>query len=280
MLQDARVVYLVLLGAFGLVFGSFANVVIWRLPRRESLRTPGSHCPACGHPIRWHDNIPVVSWVLLRRRCRDCGAAIAWRYPIVEVSSAGLWVASGVAYGYTLRAAFGVFLFYVLLLLAFIDVDTMRLPNVLVGLLAVGGVLGVAWAQYARADVLPLTVPPVAGWLTVPLAAGLAGAFCGAVPLLVTALAYRSVRGSSGVGAGDIKLLAAAGLFVSVYVLVALFLGSLVGAIVGIVLKRGHVPDLGRAKIPFGPFLATGIVISALWGPTLVSGYLAIVRSW
>jgi leader peptidase (prepilin peptidase)/N-methyltransferase len=93
--------FLTLMGAFGLIFGSFANVVIWRLPRRESLSQPPSHCPKCGTPIRPWDNVPIVSWLLLRGRCRDCGEPISWRYPAVEALSGALWVLAAAIYGPT-----------------------------------------------------------------------------------------------------------------------------------------------------------------------------------
>ncbi|MRR35468.1 prepilin peptidase, partial [bacterium] len=121
---------------FGLVFGSFANVVIWRFPRGESLSAPASHCPLCERPIRWRDNIPVVSWVILRARCRDCGTPIHWRYPAVELLTALLWVLAVLKFGATPRAVMTACVFYLLVILAFIDLDVRRLPNPIVALLA------------------------------------------------------------------------------------------------------------------------------------------------
>jgi leader peptidase (prepilin peptidase)/N-methyltransferase len=263
--QSERIIYLVLLGALGMVFGSFGNVVIWRYPRGESLSSPGSHCPICGHAIRWYDNIPVVSWIVLKARCRDCEAPISPRYPTVEALSGVLWVVGGLAFGVTARAAFAVFFFYLLLLLAFIDLDTMRLPNPLVGLVAVFGVAGAAWAQVASASILPLTDVAGRGWLSEPAVAGAVGAASGGLLMLVITLLYERVRGSQGFGMGDVKLLAAAGPFLGVYTLLAFFLGSVAAAVGGLALARGKgEPPLTRVRIPFGPFLAVGICLTAL----------------
>jgi leader peptidase (prepilin peptidase)/N-methyltransferase len=270
-----RIVYLVLLGALGLVFGSFGNVVIWRLPRRESLASPGSHCPICGHAIRWYDNIPVISWLALRARCRDCEAPISPRYPAVEALSGALWVSAGVAFGVSVRAAFAVVLFYLLLLLAFIDLDTMRLPNPLVGLVAAVGVAGAVWAQVSHARILPLTDVAGPGWLSEPIVAASVGAASGGLLMLVITLLYERVRGSQGFGMGDVKLLAAVGPFLGAYTLLALFLGSVVAAAGGLALARGKgEPPLARVRFPFGPFLALGIGLAALRGPALVLAYL------
>ena len=134
-------------GLFGLLFGSFANVVIWRLPRGESLSTPGSHCPSCETAIGWRDNVPVLSWVMLRGRCRSCAAPISARYPLVELTSGVLWLAMWAVFGPSLALGFAIAFVYLLMILSFIDLDTMRLPNQLVALLAVIGVAGVVVAQ-------------------------------------------------------------------------------------------------------------------------------------
>jgi leader peptidase (prepilin peptidase)/N-methyltransferase len=114
-------VYLAVLAVSGLLFGSFANVLIWRVPRGESIVRPASHCPSCGRPIRPLDNVPIVSWLVLRGRCRDCGERIDIRYPAVEALSGLLWLAAGLAFGPTPRAAAAVAFFYLLMVLAVID---------------------------------------------------------------------------------------------------------------------------------------------------------------
>jgi leader peptidase (prepilin peptidase)/N-methyltransferase len=267
--------YLISLFVFGLVFGSFGNVVIWRLPRNESLSSPGSHCPSCGHAVRPYDNVPVLSWLLLRGKCRDCAAGISVRYPVVELLSGCLWVLAGVVYGFSWRAAAAAFLFYLLLLLAAIDLDTMRLPNKLVALMAAAGAAGVVLALLTGVPVAPLTPLAQAGWLSQPLASAAFGCLLGSGLTFGIAAAYSAVRRRQGMGMGDFKLIAAGGLFLGGYVLVALLLGSLLGAVAGVALARGDGP-LASRRFPFGPFLAAGIVLAAVFGPALLRWYLGI----
>lgn len=257
---------------FGLLFGSFANVVIWRLPRGESIAHPGSHCPGCDAPIAWYDNIPVVSWLVLRGRCRQCSEPISRRYPLVEAASGALFLVAALVWGPSVRAIFGAALFWFLLVLSMIDVEHMRLPNPLVGTLAILGVVGVSMSELTGWSVLPLAGAGVFArpWLDAAL-----GVLLGAGLPGVLALAFRLVRGKSGFGMGDIKLLGALGLFLGPYVLLTFFLGSLLGAIGAIVASHGR--GLTAARIPFGPWLAAGAVVTAVAGPSLVSGYLVLV---
>lgn len=270
--------YLLCLAVFGLIFGSFANVVIWRFPRGESLSTPGSHCPECGHPIRPRDNVPIVSWILLRARCRECGTPISWRYPAVETLSAGLWVAAGVAFGPTPRAAVAVVLFYLLLILSFIDLDLMRLPNALVALLAAIGFVAVLAAQLTGILLAPLTLLPADAMVTQPVWSAVLGVVVGAGFLAVVSAAYALLRHRRGLGLGDIKLVAAAGLYVGPYIVLALLLGSLFGLLGSVPLTRGSGEGpITRRRFPFGPFLAAGIVVTALFGPSVMAWYTSVV---
>jgi leader peptidase (prepilin peptidase)/N-methyltransferase len=253
---------------FGLLFGSFANVVIWRLPRGESLSTPGSHCPVCDTPIAWYDNIPVVSWVVLRARCRACGTHISARYPGVELLSGGLWLLAWLLYGSSVRLPFAIVFFYLLMILAFIDFDTMRLPNVLVATMAAAGVAGVVWASVAGVAAVPLVD---SGGATPALFAA-AGVLLGAGVPLAISWAYRALRGRPGMGMGDVKLLAAIGVFLGPYVLLALFFGSVLGALVAVIQRSDR-----DQKIPFGPFLVAGAVFTAAAGVPLVEAYLSVL---
>lgn len=258
----------VALALLGLVFGSFANVVIWRLPRGESLASPGSHCPRCGSTIAWHDNIPVLSWLLLRGRCRSCGEPISWRYPAVELLSGMSWIAAVLAWGVTVRALLGIVLFYLSLILAAIDLDHRRLPNALVALLGAVGALGLFVA------LLGIPACPLVGdavGVRAATGAALGVALGGGVPL-AAALIYERLRGRAGLGMGDVKLLAAYGLYLGPFVLMALLVGSLVGSVVGLMARRGA----RDAAIPFGPFLALGAVVTALWGEALLALYLRL----
>ncbi len=256
--------------AFGLLVGSFANVVIWRFPRGESLSSPGSRCPSCGTPVRWFDNIPIISWMLLRGRCRSCDAPIAKRYPSVELLSGFLWLASALGWGVSAQAVIAGLFFWTLLVLTFIDLDTMRLPNPIVGALAAFGLAGAAVSQFAEVDWVPLT-PTVSPLLIALLGAALGAGLSGGIAAL-----YAGVRGRSGFGMGDVKLLGAMGFFLGPYVLLALFVGSLFGAVVGVVTASRSEQGLA-AKIPFGPFLALGGIMTALVGPELVRLYLALI---
>lgn len=251
-------------GIFGLLFGSFANVVIWRLPRAESLSSPGSHCPSCDESIGWRDNVPVLSWILLRGRCRGCGQPISIRYPLVELLSATLWVAMWYLYGPTLALGFAIAFAYLLMILSFIDLDTMRLPNVLVASLAVFGLVGVLISELVGVRAAPLLSG--AGWLSRPWAFASAGLLIGGVVPLATSAVYASLRGGAGIGMGDVKLLGAMGLFIGPYVLMALMFGSMIGAVSAVAFRgRGG----SRRKIPFGPFLAMGGIACLAWGPQM-----------
>lgn len=267
----------VVMALFGLLFGSFANVVIWRVPRGESVVSPGSHCPSCGRAIRWYDNVPIVSWALLRARCRDCGAPIAWRYPVVEALSGLLWAAAGIRFGLSLQAAMCVVLFCGLLVLTFIDMDTYRLPNPLVAALGAVGLLGAVVAQVTGVGAAPLVGVASAGLLSQPLVVSATGALLGAGVSGGIAALYGVARGRTGLGAGDVKLLGAIGLFTGPCVVLVLLLGSVVGTVVGVASAGVSRESVKTMKIPFGPFLAVGAVITVLWGAALWSWYAGMI---
>ncbi len=273
---DVQVLFIVLLGVLGLAFGSFANVVIWRFPRGEPLSSPPSRCPGCGHSIRWYDNIPVISWVLLRGRCRDCGVPISLRYPLVEIASGALWSLAGMLYGFSARTVWAIALFYLLLILSLIDLDVMRLPNRIVAALALAGLAGVLLAQFTPIEALPLTFtgesPPGN-----PLVSGLLGVIAGAGSSLAVAMIYERVRQTVGFGMGDVKLLGAMGLYFGPYVLTVLFFGSFIGAVLGLALAHGG-EQWRTKKIPFGPMLALGALVTAIAGPALWAWYAGVTH--
>lgn len=275
-MPDIEAILPFVLLVFGLLFGSFGNVVVWRLPRNESVVSPGSHCPGCGSPVRWHDNIPVVSWLVLRGKCRDCSSPISARYPLVETLSGILWFSAGVRYGATATTAVAVVFFYLLLLLSFIDLDTMRLPNVLVFPMAGLGILATLAAQLVPAHVSLLAAPAEIGSTMSPIVWAVIGAALGAIPVFVLGEIYGRVRNVAGLGFGDVKLLGAMGLFLGPLVVLALFFGSLIGSIAGaIVVAKGA--DARKRRVPFGPFLAAGGVFTALVGPSAWSWYIGLL---
>ncbi|TLM80335.1 MAG: prepilin peptidase [Actinobacteria bacterium] len=262
--------------AFGAAFGSFGNVVVWRFPRGESLNAPASSCPVCGHPIRWYDNVPIVSWVALGARCRDCGTRISVRYPVVEALSAAAFVAAAVRFaGRPATAVVAAAFLWTLLVLSFIDLDTMRLPNGIVGALAGAGAAGALASQVTGVEIVPI------GWhgtgaLGGPVAAALLGATLGAGPAWAIGWAYEAVRKREGLGFGDVKLLAAMGVFLGPYVAVAFVAGTvlaLAGRLFGAAAGKRALAE----RAPFGPYLAAGGAVAALAGPELVGWYFRAV---
>lgn len=272
-----NIIAAVLLGLFGLLFGSFGNVVIWRIPRGESIVSPPSHCPRCGHEVRWFDNVPVASWLVLRGRCRDCGEPISVRYPVVEAISGALWAVAGWRWGISLSALVGAIFFYLLLLLAAVDIDTGRLPNPLVAIMAGIGLAAAVLSQLTGLVAAPLVAAAAGGWLAMPLVSALVGSAAGLAASWAIAAAYNAARGRRGLGMGDVKLLGGMGLFLGPYVLMAYFIGNLLGAGWGIALAlKARGLEAGAIEVRFGPFLAAGAVLTALAGPALWDAYLGL----
>lgn len=243
----------------GLAVGSFLNVVIWRVPRGESIVSPPSHCPSCGHEVRPRDNVPVVSWVLLRARCRDCGEPISARYPLVELLTAGLFAAVGVKFGWDAVLPAYLYLAAIGVALALIDLDTKRLPNVIVvpsfavgvALLAVGVAGDGEWGDLVRALL------------------GMVALF-GVYFLL--ALIY-----PAGMGFGDVKLAGVLGLYLGWLgwgsVAVGGFFGFLLGGVVGGALMVARRATR-KSAIPFGPFMIAGALIAVFWGQSIADAWL------
>lgn len=269
-----RTAWYVMAFVFGLAFGSFANVVVWRFPRGESLSSPGSHCPSCGRPIRWSDNIPVVSWLVLRARCRDCAAPIHWRYPAIELLTALLWVLAVYEFGMTPTAVLAAVIFYLLLILAFIDLDVRRLPNTIVGVLAIVGAIGVLISQFTNLALAPVTLAP--GAAMSPVVAALIGSLSAAGVSLGIASLYSGMRGRSGLGMGDVKLLGALGPFLGLYTIGVLILGSLFGTIWGIA-AASRSGEGGSTRFAFGPCLVASAIVIAVVGPEMWMWYASLV---
>ena len=242
----------------GACFGSFANVLIHRLPRDESVAGPGSRCPACGHPIRWHDNVPVLGWLLLRGRCRDCRAAISPRYPLVELAGALAGVVALWRFGPTPAGLSGLLFLVALLAVALIDWEHMIIPHTL----TLGGMA------------LGLLLAP---WSGRGLAAAAAGGLLGAGLVVALAYGYRLVRGQIGMGGGDVMLMGMVGVFLGPWgALLVLFGGAALGAVFA-VLRYG--PALtGKSRLPFGTFLALAAVLAVLGGDAVVAWYRGLYR--
>lgn len=244
----------VVLFVLGLCFGSFLNVVIHRLPRGASLAMPPSSCPVCGHAIRPYDNIPVVSWLLLRGRCRDCAAPISPRYPAVELGSGLLLLVLALVLGPRAALVPAAAFALALLAIALIDIDHRIIPDEL----SVGG----------------LVVGLVArGFTTEGVLAGLIGALVGAGSLYLVALAYRKATGVEGLGGGDVKLAGMIGGFLGwPGVFLTIFSAALAGSLVGIVMIASG-RGTRRTALPFGALLAPAAVFAALLGPAIWRWY-------
>lgn len=243
----------------GAMVGSFLNVVIHRVPLGESVVKPRSRCPGCGHQLSAWENVPVLSWLLLRGRCRGCGSRISARYPFIEILCAWLaWVLFqrfGASVEFLGMAWFG----FSLVALTWIDLDhqllpdRLTLPGILVGLV-----------------VAPLSDP--ANFLPALLDA-FVGVLVGGGILWTVAWSYEKATGREGMGGGDIKFLAMIGAFLGWQgVLLALFLGSLTGSLLGVAILVAGRGDR-RLALPFGPFLAIGAFLALFWGPQLIAWY-------
>ena len=243
-----------LAGAFGLIVGSFLNVVAYRIPRGESLLKPRSRCTSCGEEVRPYDNVPVLSWLWLRGRCRSCHTSISARYPIVEAITAALLVAVVLDKGADSDAWLGMAFVILLVPVTLIDLDHRIIPNTL---MLVGTVVSVT---------LILLTDPSA--LTEHLiAAAAAGGF-----LLIAALAY-----PAGMGMGDVKLALLMGVALGRTVPVALFVGMVAALVPSAVLFVRHGAKARKMKIPFGPFLAFGGIVALFWGPRILDAYLRLM---
>ncbi len=245
-------------GIFGLVVGSFVNVLVHRLPRGESVVFPRSHCPACGAEIRARDNIPVFSWLLLGGRCRTCRAPISARYPILELANGALWVFVFLRARGWPEFLGGVFFASACLALAAIDAEFQILPDKIT---LTGIAVGLILSFFTK------TRTP---------AAALLGAAIGGVGLYLIAFLYEKISGQEGMGLGDVKMLAMIGAFLGPSgVIVSVLLGSLAGSVVGLAAIALGLGDR-KMRLPFGVFLAAGGVAALFFGDALVGRYRAL----
>ncbi len=239
----------------GLIVGSFLNVCIYRIPRRLSIVWPGSACPQCGRPVRWFDNVPVLSYLTLRGRCRDCDTRIAIRYPLVELAAGLGFLAVALVSSDLWSAAVGCAFVALLIVVALVDLDFQIIPNRIVFF---GAVVGLAAAT--------IISPGITG--------ALLGALVGGGTLLGVSCLYRWATGVDGMGAGDIKLMAMVGLFVGWQgALFTIFIGAIGGTVVGL----GLIAFKGRSRraaVPFGTFLAPAAISVWLAGDEVFRWYV------
>ena len=256
----------VLAALLGLVFGSFFNVVIWRVPLHQSISTPPSHCPRCRKPIRPYDNIPVLSWLILGGRCRDCGKPISFRYPLIEALTGLLFVAAYARFGFSLLTVKAIVFTSLLVITAFIDLDHQILPF---GFSVSGLVLGLLGG---------IVAPPP------HFVRALAAAAVGAGFVLFAMLLWRYVLAGlfrrfgvdqkEGMGFGDLPYAAMIGAFVGLKGLVVALAAAVVfGVIIGLIARSAGRNKAGQ-PIPFGPFLALGALVGLFYGPQLFLIYV------
>jgi len=234
----------------GLLIGSFLNVVAYRLPRGESLLWPASHCPGCEQPIKPYDNVPVLSWLLLRGKCRNCDTRISPRYPAIELLTAVAFGAIVLLNGVDTDLVWELPFAAMLIAVAGIDLEHRIIPN---KVLLPSAVFAVATAIALRPDDL--------------MELGIAGA-AAFTAFLLAALAY-----PAGMGMGDVKLAGVMGLFLGTAVIPSLFIAFLTGTIVGVAVIAKHGADGRKKGVPFGPFLAFGGLVGLLFGADLIDLY-------
>jgi leader peptidase (prepilin peptidase)/N-methyltransferase len=245
----------------GTIVGSFLNVCIYRIPQDKSIVTPSSHCPRCKTPIRFYDNIPLVSFIILQGRCRKCHNPISLRYPLVEFImgffSLILLLRYGISIFYLIYFAF----FSSLTLITFIDLshriipDAISLPGIVIGVV-------VSWLHPQMSMVKSLI-----------------GILVGGGSLYLVAIIYELVTKREGMGVGDVKLLAMIGAFIGWQgVLFTIFCSSLIGSIVGVTMMLVTSAD-SKYAVPFGPFLSLGAITYVLWGENLIAWYIAFLRA-
>jgi leader peptidase (prepilin peptidase) / N-methyltransferase len=247
------------LALMGLVIGSFLNVCIHRLPRRTSIVSPGSQCPQCGYALRWYDNVPVLSYVLLGGRCRGCKARISARYPIVELITMAVFVAHGLVFGIDIILVPRLLFACALIVLFAIDLehhlllDVITLPGIVVGL------------------AFSLLLPP-------GIQSAIIGVLVGGGVLWLIGEAYYRYAGEEGMGGGDVKMLAMIGAFLGWKLAVlTLVFSSLAGSLVGLLViatRRGGM----KYALPYGTFLAIGALVASLFGDQIVAWYTGLYQ--
>jgi len=240
----------------GAIAGSFLNVCIYRLPRHESIVFPASHCPHCGEPIKFYDNIPLVSYVILRGKCRNCKQNISGRYPIIETISGLLAIAIVIKYGLTLHSLLLLLLVFSLIIVTFVDLDFQIIPDIL----SIPGIIAGIGASFFI---------PTISWID-----SILGILAGGGFLFIIAVTYKWLTNRDGMGGGDIKLLAMVGAWlgwkaVPFILLISSFIGALIGSISLLLAKKSL-----RYKIPFGPFISIAAVIYLFFGPEIINWYI------
>lgn len=244
----------------GLFVGSFLNVCIWRLPREEQVVRGRSRCPACRRTIAWHDNIPVVSFMLLRGRCRACGIRISWRYPLVELITGVAIAATAARWGLTVPGCVYAVLTCALITASFIDASEQIIPDVItLPGVALAVAASVAWPSLHQASGHPEA-----------LGLSLLGALAGGGSIWGMGALGQWCFKKEAMGGGDVKLMALLGALLGWQrILLVFFLAPILGSVVGLPMKLRHGDEL----IPYGPFLSVAALVALWWGDGMIAWY-------
>jgi leader peptidase (prepilin peptidase)/N-methyltransferase len=246
----------VLIFVLGLIVGSFSNVCIYRIPRNESIIYPASHCPKCSSNISPKDNIPLLSYILLKGRCRNCKSKISIQYPVVEFLTGLIYLIIYLVYGLSIQTLIYIILSSALVIIAFIDLNEQIVPDVIS---LPGIVIGFIISFFV----------PYISFLNSVL-----GVVFGGGIILIIGLAGSAIFKKEAMGGGDVKLAAMIGAFLGWrYIIISLFLGFFLGALTGIILILSKIKSR-EDVVPFGPFIVLGSFITILWGEKIISWYI------
>ncbi len=257
MVPMTQIFIAIIIFIIGLIIGSFSNVCIYRLPRNESIVFPGSHCPRCNHALEWYDNIPLISYIILKGKCRYCAEKISIQYPLVEFLTASLYLSLFYFYRLQLHTVFYMVFCSALIIIGFIDLKEKIIPDVISLPLTALGFL----SSFILNNISPLN--------------SLLGILAGGGSLYLIAIAGTYIFKKEAMGGGDIKLSAMVGAFLGWQLtLLSLFIGFLLGSVIGIIVlmkTKGEIRD-----VPFGPFIALGALIALFFGQGILNWYFLL----
>jgi len=255
MYYEIEIILIVVLGLLGLIVGSFSNVCIYRIPRNESIIYPASHCPKCRSKIQPFDNIPLLSFILLKGRCRNCKSKISIQYPFVELLTGLIYLIIYMGYGLSIQTLIYIILSSALIIIAFIDLNEQIIPDVIsLPGIVIGFILSFFVSYISFVD-------------------SVLGIFVGGLIILIIGLVGSVIFKKEAMGGGDVKLAAMIGAFLGWrYIIISLFLGFFLGALAGIFLIMTKIKSR-EDVVPFGPFIVFGSLITLLWGEQIISWY-------
>ncbi len=247
----------ILISLYGAIIGSFLNVCIYRIPREESIALPSSHCPNCGTSLKWHDLVPVFSFIVQKGKCRYCGEKISLQYPIVELLNACIYLFTYIKFGFSLEFFFYAIVFSILIVIAFIDLEHMIIPDVLIIL-----ILGFSMIYKLLLYILYSKSPDLLNSMGGLILSG-----------LLFVLIILVSRG--GMGGGDVTLIGSFGFILGIKnIFLTTFLSFILGAIISVFLLITKIKGK-KDPIPFGPFIILGFFITVFWGEQLINWYVS-----